>query len=66
LLLLLSAAELLLDLRGGGADWLWGGGCGNGSALLASAAALLSMRLAKTSPPCDGSGAGRASFGGAP
>jgi hypothetical protein len=64
--LLLAARELWSDLRGGGADWLCDGGWGNGSALLASAAALLPMRLAKTSFPSDESGVDRASFGGAP
>ncbi|MBU6458385.1 MAG: hypothetical protein KGK16_04535 [Bradyrhizobium sp.] len=63
-MLLLSAAELLLDLRGGGADWLCGG-CGNGGALV-PAAALLSIRLPKMPPACDESGAERAGFGGAP
>ena len=64
--LLLAACELWSDLRGGGADWLCGGGWGGGSALLAPAAALLPMRLAKTSFPSDESDADRAIFGGAP
>jgi hypothetical protein len=62
LLLLLSAGELLLDQAGG---WFCGNGCGSGGReLLASEAALLLTRLAKMSPPCDGSDADRANLGG--
>jgi hypothetical protein len=58
-LLLSLEAELLSDERGGGADWLCGSICEGGNALLASAAALLSTRLANVSLACDEADADR-------
>jgi hypothetical protein len=64
--LLFEPCELLSDQRGGGADWLCGGACGSGIALLASAAVLLLTSPAKISlPPGDESGACRANLDGA-
>ena len=64
--LLLGPCELLSDRRGGGADWLCGGACGSGIALLASATVLLLTSPAKISlPPGDESGACRANLDGA-
>ena len=64
--LLLGPCELLSDRRGGGTDWLCGGACGSGIALLASATVLLLTSPAKISlPPGDESGACRANLDGA-
>lgn len=61
--LLSLEAELLPDQRGGGADWLGGNVCDGDNALLDSAAALLSTRLAKISLPCGESDADRENRG---
>jgi len=62
-LLLSLEAELLSDRRGGGAGWLGGNICDGGNVLLASAAALVSTRLAKISLPCSESDADRENRG---